>query len=1507
MAMARKGFGKKPAMKICVEEEVRMAVELKIDQFLAGDEQELEFPSSFSSTDRAYIHKICVQYGLKSKSKGKGVNRYMTIKKKKKNDHSNSATLFNFGQNSSRVLHSLLHRWPVKLKEKMELQPKSAKQSHGTASDGVGFRPDASKTSGRLNNGIPQVPVKRGRSDLDAFRKTLPVAGMAEQLVAAVEKYPVVLICGATGSGKTTQIPQFILDDCYARGEKRCRILCAQPRRISAVAMAERVAAERGECVGHTVGYQIRLESRVSPRTLLTFCTNGVLLRTLMAGDNSLSTVTHVIVDEVHERDRFCDFLLIKLRQLIQSQKSISPRHQKFKLVLMSAALDVELFVNYFSSCPVINIPGKMYDVKEYYLEDILKMTGKFGTEVLNIKDFDKMQNEKQKKLPDTANAIEEDHGVLKENENMLLSGGSEADSWRIRAMDEALYALWHKAAVIMDGDSNDEQPSPFPQIFHLIQSENVPVDYRHSETGVTVLMASAMQGAFEECGKLISFGADATLKAANGWTAADMALQLGHQDLGEVLSAVIEQQANFPDDSSSNDKSRDNRHSNLTEQNFEMSEEDRQLVAKYQQNFDDERVDTDLIMQLLTVICKNNDNGAILVFLTGYDDIITLREMILSDEFSIELGNVKLFLLHSSMQSSSDQKQVFKLPPPGYRKIILSTNIAETAVTIEDVVYVVDAGKVKIKIYEALTSTSTLKSVWISKSSALQRKGRAGRCRPGICFHLFSRSRYVAMSQYQTAELLRTPLHELCLQAKLLSVPPKRRRSRSDGSSEFDDLKQEQADSIADFLSKAPEAPSRIMLANAVDLLKTIDALDPWEDLTELGHHLVDLPIEPRLGKMVLYSVVLKCLDPVLTIACALAYKDPFVLPQAPEEKRQATNCRAKFSAGAFSDHMCLLRSFQAWQKAKSDGWERAFCDKNYLSSATMQMIIGMRTQLLGQLRAAGFVRARGGSDIRDLNTNSENWAVVKAALCASAYPSILRYDREKFWLTSRQHKKVRFHTSSVLSRSSNRKNQNTQVDALLALPTDWVVYDELTMAAGYFSGLATARCCTAVTPACISLFTGPAHLPQEAVIEPDINTQQSEFFYPNDSDSENDDNDGSKYATLLITDWIRLKMDPQLCEMILDLRTKWYSLFLRRIRGPAKPWLPEDEAVLSTIINILSSEDQAHNLLQPSGIGQRPRPMSQEDTQRGFTGVKIRTPSKNKPDTASRSRMSSSSSNRSLSGRLSASLGIDDRSCGSSPCLSPQSPIDGETVAKIAPLKQVTYLAVLCKAQKNIQISQRNGVWLTTAIEEKSLSFAFQNSSKVLLLVFLQDTTFLQGYARLTSPGTFFTNESESQNFGWEKEDDSDLTSYFSVEWIIKTTRHIEAPPNQFENSSIWELDLTDGDQLIAQYGCDSSSQVTTTFSPPTQQFIPNNFPAFGYPSAPNVSPANMFNPYHQGGSPSSLHPMYQRYPNMGQFYNSYQYPPHQQPGFTQPVIPPSSNISGQLQSFNFLRQNK
>ncbi|XP_054034566.1 3'-5' RNA helicase YTHDC2 [Dryobates pubescens] len=1372
---------------IRVDEEVEIAVNLALERFRYGEEKEMEFPSSFTSTERAFVHRLCQSLGLISKSKGKGASRYLTIRKKDGSELTCAIMTCCLAPSSKSTLWSFIQRFPVTSKERTELLPRLERGNSCTVE---AESREVSKISGRLNNGIPQVPVKRGESEFDSFRQSLPVFEKQEEIIKVIKDNKVVLIVGETGSGKTTQIPQFLLDDCYKTGTP-CRIFCTQPRRLAAVAVAERVAAERREKIGQTVGYQIRLESRVSPKTLLTFCTNGILLRTLMAGDGTLSTVTHIIVDEVHERDRFSDFLLIKLRDVLQNQMNL-------KLIVSSAALDADLFMRYFGNCPLIHIQGRPFEVKEMFLEDILRTTGYTNKEMVKYKK-EKQQEEKQQSTLSEWYSFQENNSKLVSrkqksvpsatNECNLLDDGGDAvfnqltekdanclEPWLIKEMDSCLSDIWlHK-----DIDS-------FAQVFHLILTENVSVDYRHSETSATALMIASGRGFLSQVEQLISMGADIHCKSSNGWMALDWAKRFGQTevvDLLESYSASVEF-GNLDE-------------SSLVQTNgSDLSVEDRELLKAYHHSFDDEKVDLDLIMHLLYHICQRYDAGAILIFLPGYDEIVSLRDRILFDDkrFADNAHRYQVFMLHSNMQTL-DQKKVLKSPPSGIRKIILSTNIAETSITVNDVVFVIDSGKMKEKSFDALSCVTMLKMVWISKASAIQRKGRAGRCQPGVCFRLFSRLRFQNMLEFQTPELLRMPLQELCLHTKLLApvnCP------------------------VVDFLMKAPDPPPALIVRNAVQMLKTIDAMDSWEDLTELGYHLTELPVEPHLGKMVLCGVVLKCLDPILTIACTLAYRDPFVLPALASQKRAAMLCRKRFTAGTFSDHMALLRAFQAWQKARSDGWERAFCEKNFLSQATMEIIIGMRTQLLGQLRASGFVRARGGADIKDVNTNSENWAVVKAALVAGMYPNLVHVDRENLVLTAPKEKKVRFHPTSVLSQPQYKKipPSNGQAAAIQALPTDWLIYDEMTRA----HRIANIRCCSVITPVTVSLFCGPARLPSNALQEP--SSLRGDGVSNDNSDSEIEDQTTANLSLLKLDEWLHLKLDPEAAGLLFQLRQKWHSLFLRRMRAPSKPWSQVDETTVRAIIAVLTSEEQSAGLQQPSGIGQRPRPMASEElplapiwrsvntrkssAETEFSdsfnaekvSMKCTTPSIDQPKRYKEKnilRFKRTSDDRSDQ----SSVKSTDSSSYPSPCASPSSSISGKGSKSPTrrPYTPVRYFIMKSSNLQNIDISQQKGVWSTTPSNEQKLNRAFWASSLVYLIFSVQGSGHFQGFARMAS------------EIGCEKSQDWGSAGFggvFKVEWIRKESipfqfaHHLVNPWNDNKKVQI----SRDGQELEPQVG--------------------------------------------------------------------------------------------------------
>jgi hypothetical protein len=213
-----------------------------------------------------------------------------------------------------------------------------------------------------------QVPYEPYSSEeMQAVRQALPAFEFREEILKAVNENQVTIIEGETGSGKTTQVVQYILEDAAAK-EEGCYAICTQPRRISARSVAERVADERGEELGSTVGYSVRNDK--IPAENLMFVTTGVLLRRFQV-DQELNGVTHVIVDEIHERSVESDFLLLILRNLLS-------RRTDLKVILMSATLNRDLFKTYFPDAASFKIKGRTYPVKTFYLEDALRHTNHF-------------------------------------------------------------------------------------------------------------------------------------------------------------------------------------------------------------------------------------------------------------------------------------------------------------------------------------------------------------------------------------------------------------------------------------------------------------------------------------------------------------------------------------------------------------------------------------------------------------------------------------------------------------------------------------------------------------------------------------------------------------------------------------------------------------------------------------------------------------------------------------------------------------------------------------------------------------------------------------------------------------------------------------------------------------------------------------------------------------------------------------------------------------------------
>ena len=213
-----------------------------------------------------------------------------------------------------------------------------------------------------------------------AGRKRLPVWSFRSELLQTIENHQVVIICGETGCGKSTQVPSFILEQELLRG-KDCKIYCTEPRRISAISLARRVSEELGERKNDVgterslVGYAIRLENQVSSSTRLVYATTGIVMRMLESADG-LEEVSHVVLDEVHERTIDSDFLLVILRRLLVKRPTL-------KVILMSATVNAERFSRYLNGAPVLNVPGRTFPVETKYLEDAFEVIGALPTQLL--------------------------------------------------------------------------------------------------------------------------------------------------------------------------------------------------------------------------------------------------------------------------------------------------------------------------------------------------------------------------------------------------------------------------------------------------------------------------------------------------------------------------------------------------------------------------------------------------------------------------------------------------------------------------------------------------------------------------------------------------------------------------------------------------------------------------------------------------------------------------------------------------------------------------------------------------------------------------------------------------------------------------------------------------------------------------------------------------------------------------------------------------------------------
>ncbi|KAA0725124.1 ATP-dependent RNA helicase DHX8 [Triplophysa tibetana] len=383
---------------------------------------------------------------------------------------------------------------------------------------------------------------------------------------------------------------------------------------------------------------------------------------------------------------------------------------------------------------------------------------------------------------------------------------------------------------------------------------------------------------------------------------------------------------------------------------------------------------------------------GDILVFLTGQEEIDTACEILYERMKSLGPDVPELIILpvYSALPSEM-QTRIFDPAPPGSRKVVIATNIAETSLTIDGIYYVVDPGFVKQKVYNSKTGIDQLVVTPISQAQAKQRAGRAGRTGPGKCYRLYTERAYRdEMLTTNVPEIQRTNLASTVLSLKAMGI---------------NDLLS------FDFM----DAPPMETLITAMEQLYTLGALDDEGLLTRLGRRMAEFPLEPMLCKMLIMSVHLGCSEEMLTIVSMLSVQNVFYRPK--DKQALADQKKAKFHQPE-GDHLTLLAVYNSW---KNNKFSSPWCYENFIQARSLRRGQDIRKQMLGIM------------DRHKLDVVSCGKATVRVqkAICSGFFRNAAKKDPQEGYRTLIDQQVVYIHPSSALF---NRQ-------------PEWVVYHELVL----------------------------------------------------------------------------------------------------------------------------------------------------------------------------------------------------------------------------------------------------------------------------------------------------------------------------------------------------------------------------------------------------------------------------------------------------------------------------
>ncbi|KAL5772296.1 hypothetical protein ACOSQ2_012220 [Xanthoceras sorbifolium] len=399
-------------------------------------------------------------------------------------------------------------------------------------------------------------------------------------------------------------------------------------------------------------------------------------------------------------------------------------------------------------------------------------------------------------------------------------------------------------------------------------------------------------------------------------------------------------------------------------------------------------------VVSTVMLIHDQEPPGDILVFLTGQDDIDTAVQLLTEEARTNRKNSSGLIILplYSGLPRA-EQELVFSPTPRGKRKVVISTNIAETSLTLEGVVYVVDSGFSKQRFYNPVSDIESLVVAPISKASARQRAGRAGRVRPGKCYRLYTEEYFVnEMSAEGIPEMQRSNLVSCVIQLKALGI-----------------------DNILGF--DWPASPPPEAMIRALEVLYSLGVLDDDAKLTSpTGFQVAEIPLDPMISKMILSSSELGCAEEMLTIAAMLSIQSIWVSNRGAQ--KELDEAKLRFAA-AEGDHVTFLNVYKGFlQSGKSSRW----CHKNFINYQSMKKVIEIREQLRRIAQRIGIV----------LKSCESDTQVVRKAVTAGFFANACRLEASSqsgLYKTVRGCQEVYIHPSSVLFRVNPK----------------WVVYHSL------------------------------------------------------------------------------------------------------------------------------------------------------------------------------------------------------------------------------------------------------------------------------------------------------------------------------------------------------------------------------------------------------------------------------------------------------------------------------